>query len=100
RARREPAHDVEVAEGQLAHDAGKDDEREQHAEQQVEQVVAGVDGGEADTERDAEEIFPLARELQLAGRPKSADETAPERGRRRTEEQRGFRSTRRTQFEL
>ena len=39
RAQREAAHDGEVAQRELAHDAAHDDEREEHPEQQVEEVV-------------------------------------------------------------
>ena len=39
RAQRQAAHDGEVAERELAHDAAHDDEREEHPEQQVEEVI-------------------------------------------------------------
>ena len=80
-ARRQPPHDRQVAQAELAQHARDDDQRQQHAEQQIEQVVAGVDRGEADAERDADEVLALARELELA-RPEPANQPRAQRARR------------------
>ena len=81
RARRQPSHDVEVAQRKLAHDAGEDDEREQHPEQEVKEVVARVDGGEADAEGNADEVLALAGELQTARRTQPTQPAQPGRKR-------------------
>src|SRR6185369_11019095 len=65
---RQTPYDRQVSQAELAHDAGDDDEREQHAEEQVEEVVSRVDGRETDAQRENDEELSLARNLELPRR--------------------------------
>lgn len=65
-SRREATNDSQVAQGELAHDAADDNEREQHSEDEVEEIVGGIDGGEADAKGDANEEFSFAGKFQVA----------------------------------
>jgi hypothetical protein len=79
-ARGQAAHDGEMAETELAHHAGDDDEGEQHAEQEIQQVVAGIDGGKADAKCYGDEVLALAGELEPARWAQTMAGAAPEAG--------------------